>query len=77
VYGSDQTQLVPAYVEYEYIAHLIRTGKQSPHFRKVSPLSLLAQAIPLLKSRRALRMRSLRGHDPAMGNDVHGRSISQ
>jgi hypothetical protein len=70
--GSDQAQLVPAYVEYEYITYFVRTGKKRSQFREISPFRLFAQAIPLLKGGRALGMRLLRGHNPAVGDDVHG-----
>ena len=67
-------QFVPANVEHEYITHLASAGKQFSQLREIAPLGLLAQAVPLFQSTRALRMILLRSHDTAVSDDVHGKN---
>lgn len=74
---GNQAQPVPADVEHEQTAHLVRAGKKFAQLRKIPPLGLLAQAIPLIQRTGTLWMHFLCCDNTAMGDNVHRFIISQ
>jgi hypothetical protein len=77
VNSGDKAKFVSSDVKHKYIAHFIGAGEEGSQLCKIMPIGFLAKAIPLIQRTGALGMRSLRCHNPAMGNNVHSTIISQ
>ncbi len=68
---SNKAKFVSPDVENKHIAHFVGAREECSQLCKIAPIGFSAKPIPIIQSTGTLRMRLLRCHDPAMGNDVH------